>query len=152
MQKRPPRRCSPRAPPFHYTLAAIWEADDKALQNWKLKAIGAREQKRKKTFIFHPFSFIKRVTTSLFSSSDINAFEVPLHCKLISEITQENLNDETLIVKKFNINTNIFSAIMTKFRCSINLHSVNLGFAQLFKNKVARKDCQGNTQHPRSNF
>lgn len=82
----------------------------------------------------------------------MDAFEVPLHCKLISEITRENLNDETLIVKKFNINTNIFSAIMTKFRCSINLHSVNLGFAQHFKNKVARKDCQENTQHPRSNF
>lgn len=55
-----------------------------------------------------------------------------LCCKLISEFIQENPNDETLIVKKFNINTNMFSATVTNLRGSVNL----LGFAQLFKTQL----------------
>jgi len=53
------------------------------------------------------------------------------HCKLTSEFSK-NPNDETLLVKKFNINTNMLSAIMTKFRASVNL----LGFAQLCLKKL----------------
>lgn len=81
-------------------LGSWWQSTAKL----ETKSHWGKRAEEEKTYIFHQFSFIKRVTTSLFSSSDMDAFEVPLHCKLISEITQENLNDETLIVKKFNIN------------------------------------------------
>lgn len=112
-------------------LGSWWQSTAKL----KLKATGARKQKREKTYIFYQFPFIKRVITGLFSSSDINAFKMLLHCKLISKFIQENPNDETPNVKKFNINTNMFSAIMTKFRASVNL----LGFAQLCLKKLLER-------------
>lgn len=58
-----------------------------------------------------------------------------LHCKLITEFIQENQNDERLIVKKFNIDTNMFSAIMTEFRGSANL----LRFAQCCLKKLLER-------------
>lgn len=101
-----------------------------------LKPLGQESRKgQKNPYIFHQFPFIKRVITALFSSSDINAFKMLLHWKLISEFIQENPNNETLIVKKCNINTNMFSAVMTKFEGS----AILLGFAQLCLKKLLER-------------
>lgn len=70
-----------------------------------------------------------------------------LHFKLITEFIQENQNDERLIVKKFNIDTNMFGAIRTEFRRSANL----LGFAQCHLKKLLER-IDKKTQCPRNNF